>query len=60
MSGSKDSNQSDLGMNDMMYFMSGFAEADEDDSKEAPWKWNIIKNWDKVHPLRRDFSLLTT
>ena len=44
MSGSKDSNQSDLGMNDMMYFMSGFAEADEDDSKEAPWKWNIIKN----------------
>jgi hypothetical protein len=51
MSGSEDGNQSDLGMNDMMYFMSDSAEAYEDDSKEAPWKWNIIRNRDKVHPL---------
>ena len=51
MSGRKDSNQSDLSMNNMMYFMSGSAEAYEDDSKEVDWKWNIIRNRDKVHPL---------
>jgi hypothetical protein len=83
MSDSEGSNQSGLGMNDMMYFMSGSAEADEDDSKEAHRnemmyfmsgsaeadeddskeahrKWNIVRNRDKVHPLWRDFSILST
>ena len=44
------SNQSDLHMNDMMHFMAESAEADEGDSKEADWKWNIIRNRDKVNP----------